>query len=154
MRKKAPVSEHENKFMEIPYGYCHCGCGQKTTIIAYNCKTRNMIKGIPRQFIRGHVKREKHYRWNGGIQRRRGYVFIYKPEDPRAPIRNPYIAEHILVAESVLGKTLPIKAEVHHINGIRDDNRKENLIICENKAYHLMLHRRQKKFKEVTKNAG
>jgi hypothetical protein len=39
---------------EIPYGYCHCGCGQLAPI---HKKTRNPqghIKGEPAKYIRGH----------------------------------------------------------------------------------------------------
>lgn len=39
---------------EIPYGYCHCGCGGKTNIIPKSVFARNQIKGEPRRFIAGH----------------------------------------------------------------------------------------------------
>jgi hypothetical protein len=41
----------------IPYGYCHCGCGRKTTIIPHDDRASNRIKGTPSQFIRGHHRR-------------------------------------------------------------------------------------------------
>lgn len=48
--------------------------------------------------------------------------------------------EHVVIAEKVLGKKLPSKAAVHHVNGIKDDNRNSNLVICPDAAYHNMLH--------------
>lgn len=43
----------------IPYGYCHCGCGQ-TTKIAESTDSRNgRRKGVPLQFINRHHRRNK-----------------------------------------------------------------------------------------------
>lgn len=39
---------------EIPYGYCHCGCGQKTKIATKTSKRDKTIKGQPTRFINGH----------------------------------------------------------------------------------------------------
>jgi len=37
-----------------PYGYCHCGCGEKTTICAHTDKRHSVIKGEPLKYINGH----------------------------------------------------------------------------------------------------
>lgn len=37
---------------EIPYGYCHCGCGQKTSIATETTKTA--IKGYPNKYCNNH----------------------------------------------------------------------------------------------------
>lgn len=42
---------------EIPYGYCHCGCGQKTEISKYTNKKTGWVKGEPRRYILGHFNR-------------------------------------------------------------------------------------------------
>lgn len=37
-----------------PYGYCHCGCGEKTKIAPNSVARDGWIKGEPRRFLRGH----------------------------------------------------------------------------------------------------
>ena len=44
---------------------------------------------------------------------------------------------HILLAEDVLGKALPIGVQVHHFA-------EDVLVICPNQAYHSLLHMRQR----------
>lgn len=47
---------------EIPYGYCHCGCGQKTKIVEETNRAKGWIKGEPKRFINGHNAR--HLVWS------------------------------------------------------------------------------------------
>ncbi len=42
---------------KVPYGYCQCGCGQKTKISKKTRVDRHIIKGQPYKFIKGHHNR-------------------------------------------------------------------------------------------------
>lgn len=45
------MSDHKDT---IPYGFCHCGCGQKTNIATKNQTNRGSIKGQPCRFLPYH----------------------------------------------------------------------------------------------------
>lgn len=135
---------------EIPLGYCQCGCGGRTEIARRTLRKHGTTRGEPRRFIAGHWCRGSGSpTWKGG--RREiggGYVGICMPEHPSAT-SSGYVLEHIVIVEDVLGKPLPPKAEVHHVNGIKSDNRNTNLVVCEDHAYHFLLERRARAYDET-----
>lgn len=51
---------------------------------------------------------------------------------------------HVLLVEKMLGRRLPSNAVVHHINRNRKDNRNSNLVVCQDQAYHMIIHQRMR----------
>lgn len=74
------------------------------------------------------------YNWKGGRTISDGYVLVRAPDHPRASKSKPYVLEHIVVMEAILGRHLLPHEHVHHKNGRRDDNRQENLELWRTKG--------------------
>lgn len=74
---------------------------------------------------------ERNPNWKSGKDGRRttkrGYVYIRCVGHPRASRNHNYVPEQVLIMERYLGRYLTENELVHHINGIRTDNRIENL---------------------------
>jgi hypothetical protein len=80
----------------------------------------------------------------------KGYAKINMPSHPRADAKGR-VLEHIVIIEQTIGKYLPPQAVSHHVNEIRSDNRKSNLVLCNDVAYHQLLHVRLRSYKAVGK---
>lgn len=68
----------------------------------------------------------------------KGYVCRYVPNHPFAT-KNGLVMEHRLVVEAHIGGYLGKDMDVHHINGIKTDNRIENLAVMTH-SEHTILH--------------
>lgn len=102
-----------------------------------------------------HLPMEKNGRWNGGLKHYdNGYVGFKVPEGCKFSCMKDsqgYVPIHRLTMAAHLGRPLKLKEVVHHINGIRSDNRKENLRLLEGHSEHIKIHNklRGKQYGEI-----
>lgn len=112
--------------------FCQCGCGKVITIIKIHHS-----RGIPK-YIKGHCSRinnsmkgrfgELNPNFKSGKYiNHQGYIVVLVPAKERNKKENKYIFEHRLVIEKCIGKKIKSTEQVHHINGVKTDNRLENL---------------------------
>lgn len=91
---------------------------------------------------------ENHPAWRGGRTRHGGYVYVHIYTDHplfcmAAERHGPsgknggWVAEHRLVMAQHLGRPLEKWEIVHHKNGVKDDNRPENLELYPKQASHV-----------------
>ncbi|MCK9524616.1 MAG: HNH endonuclease [Limnochordia bacterium] len=115
------------------YVYHACEkCGKERWVI--------YLKGKPKSTKCSHCAASEKAPYNGGKRQiRQGYTMVYlSKKDPFYPMANKghYSMEHRLVVARHLGRCLLPWEVVHHKNGIKNDNRLDNLILLPNKGYH------------------
>ena len=71
---------------------------------------------------------KSHWNWKGFATHSKGYVLTRKPNHPSANNRG-YVYKHRLIMEKLLNRYLKPTEYVHHKNGIRNDNRPQNLLL-------------------------
>lgn len=100
----------------------------------------------------GFQKGSMNVKWIGGRrQDQNGYWKIYKPEHPMSD-NVGYVFEHRLIMSEHLGRILTQKETVHHINGISDDNRIENLKLYSGNSDHLREHFKKRREQSIKIN--
>lgn len=116
--RKTPLGQ------SITYWLCECTCGNKKEI-----RSRFLRNGTTQScgcLMRR--TREGAHNWRGGRTKNAlGYVLLYQPIYPGHESGVRQVMEHRVVMARHLGRPLLDSETVHHKNGIRDDNRLENL---------------------------
>ena len=98
---------------------CACGCGEPAPIAPQTMTRYGWIKGQARPYRQGHHAKNRPTK---------GYRVVGETRI------------HRVRAERALGKSLPPEAVVHHADGSKGDD--SQLVICQDQAYHLLLHAR------------
>lgn len=77
---------------------------------------------------RSRMKRVQDREHNGrpAVEDNHGYIRIYQPDHPKA-MNGGWMFEHRWLVEQQLGRFLSSDEHVHHVNGMKNDNRLENL---------------------------
>ena len=99
-------------------------------------------KGIVKAWnkgLKGFMAGKKNSMWKGGKINNNGYIMILTPQHPFCDSQG-YVRRSRLVIEKHLGRYLTPKEKVHHINGIKDDDRIENLKLFFNNSQHSKHH--------------
>jgi hypothetical protein len=128
--------------------YCSRGCAQQPSIkivICKNCKKEFAIRMTDYKRGRGkfcshkcaqaYMVGARHGSWNGGKKiNAYGYIMVWAKRSDR---KYQYVHKHRLVMEKHLGRKLKKCEVVHHINGIKTDNRLCNLMLFKSQKAHV-----------------
>ncbi len=109
-------------------GKANKGKHNHVTSIVVKRKISNSLKG---KF----TGENRHWCWKGGRGLTpEGYVYVYQPNHPKSS--RGRVLEHRIIMEKKLGRYLQSNESVHHKNGIKDDNREENLELVVKTPHH------------------
>jgi len=101
-----------------------CKCGNLMCVVSKQCRK---CADLARQG-------SGNPQWKGGRKISNGYVWVKCRQHPKAS--KGYVKEHVLVMEQTIGRYLNKGEEIHHLNGVKTDNRSENLVLCSSKKEH------------------
>lgn len=130
--------------------YCHNHFEVKNNVVNYgkgcmfcnhSCQAKYFFSGKPawNKGLKGFRAGSLNNMWKGGFYFSKvGYKYIYKKDHPNCT-KLGYVLEHRLVMEKKLGRFLSTSEIVHHINGVVDDNRPENLEVM-SQSEHVGVH--------------
>jgi len=124
---------NEIETVQVPSGFINFICDQcHHEFEAYPAHRKSTVKFCSTKCYSNYRKRDTRIK--------QGRLVVQFPGHHRAN-QSGYVFNYILVAEKALGKPLPSKVAIHHVGSLDDD---KLIVICENNAYHLILHARKR----------
>jgi len=109
---------------------------------------RSRSEAVKLAYLQGHKKSCG----SGRYMDSSGYVMVKKASHPRTQ-KGGYVLEHILVWEQHHKRPLPEGYHIHHLDGIRNDNRPSNLVALppakHQGKYPTLLEERAKRIREL-----
>jgi YHS domain-containing protein len=119
--------------------FCSWECYKEGHIITAETREKLSINSKKHLFFKS-LDGIKNPNWRGGITKNsRGYIEVLKPNHPFSH-KSGYIQEHRYIMEQAIGRYLKPEEVIHHINGIKTDNRIENLMLFKNSSEHTKYH--------------
>lgn len=131
---QVPALDHHRFLFDEQY-YAPKTPRERTLVIRVVCDNEKCKKPTEQRVtdIRNKIKREEPLRFlcrdcrvGRKFKTRDGYIVLYEPSHPNAH-KSGSIYEHVYVMSESIGRALAVGENVHHKNGVRDDNRIENL---------------------------
>lgn len=124
------LNPHRGSSGEVKWN-CLCECGSDCIVSSNSLRSGTKSCGCMRN-----KSGPDSPRWNGGIGFvLGGYVRINIGRNKRA-------LEHREVIKRVIGKEIPRGAIPHHVDYNKSNNKNNNLVLCNDRAYHNLIHRR------------
>lgn len=149
------------RFKSFRLGFCQCGCGTELPSLISKKRSRDKHGWLRKYLNSAHSLKGKNQSGEnnprfktGRIIDKDGYVKLIAPSDHPFKDAKNRVYEHRLVYENYLSIILDEQVylnpdeEIHHINGIKDDNRLINLQYMATRKDHKKEH--LKKYDGVT----
>jgi hypothetical protein len=128
------IRQAENDKNDNARWLCRCDCGTERIVLGQNLIGRQKSSNsrscgcLMKEELKTKFINTDAHNWRGGrrVQKDGYYVVLTNAIYPGSKLRNQTL-EHIVVMSNHLGRHLSFGEKVHHKNGIRSDNRIENL---------------------------